>query len=278
MFLVVGGDLRQIYTAKKLSEVDTVEILGFNNNISIPNVVKNWSNNKADVIILPLPVTLDGIEVNAKFSNESIALSSLPTMLKENGVIFGGKVTGLEKIFRKTKIIDYFDREELSVLNAVPTAEGAIQIAMENTAETLFGQNILITGFGRIAKVLSKILVSMGAKVSISARKCSDLAWAEIFGCIPIKQESFAKEIGKFNLIFNTVPACIFTENILKKVDSNTLIIDLASKPGGVDFTIAQTIGIKVIWALSLPGKVAPITSGEIIANTILNIIDEIKC
>jgi dipicolinate synthase subunit A len=277
MILVIGGDLRQIYTAKKLTEIDTVELLGFGNNINIPNTVKKRSSAKADILVLPLPVTLDEIEVNAKFSTESIPLNSLSAMLKESGIVFGGKTDGLSKFFPNIKIFDYFDREELSVMNAVPTAEGAIQIAMENTAETIFGQEVLITGFGRISKILCKILVSMGAKVSVFARKYSDLAWCEISGCKPVKQENFASSLANFSIIFNTVPYCLFTENILKKVNKESLIIDLASKPGGVDFNSAKYLGIKVIWALSLPGKVAPITSGEIIAGTIVNMLEDIN-
>jgi dipicolinate synthase subunit A len=276
MILVVGGDLRQIYTAEKLTEIDTVELLGFGSNINIPDNVKKRSSAKADILVLPLPVTLDEIEVNAKFSTESIPLTSLSAMLKETGIVFGGKIDGLSKFFPNIKIFDYFTREELSVMNAVPTAEGAIQIAMENTAETLFGQNILITGFGRISKVLCKILVAMGSKVSVFARKYSDLAWCEISGCTPIKQENFMSSLQNLNIIFNTVPHCLFTENILKKVNKDGLIIDLASKPGGVDFNSAKDLGIKVIWALSLPGKVAPITSGEIIAGTIINMLEDI--
>ena len=59
---------------------------------------------------------------------------------------------------------------------------------------------------------------------------------------------------------------------MLKK---GSLLIDLASKPGGVDIEEAGNAGVKTIWALSLPGKVAPISSGEIIARTILNILEE---
>ena len=67
----------------------------------------------------------------------------------------------------------------------------------------------------------------------------------------------------------------LFDEYMLNKLRKDTLMIDLASKPGGVDFNIAGKLGLKVIWALSLPGKVAPVSSGEIIAGTVLNILKE---
>ena len=43
--------------------------------------------------------------------------------------------------------------------------------------------------------------------------------------------------------------------DILKK---DVLIVDLASVPGGVDFTAAKELGLNVVWALSLPSKCAP--------------------
>ena len=163
----------------------------------------------------------------------------------------------------------------MNVLNAVPTAEGAVQIAMEELATTIFGQKILITGFGRITKVLVKILVGLGADVTVAARKYSDISWAEIYGCKGIHISQLNENISEFNAIFNTVPALIFDKNALVSVKKDALIIDLASKPGGVDFETAGVLGINVVWALSLPGKVAPISSGEIIAYTILNILNE---
>lgn len=80
---------------------------------------------------------------------------------------------------------------------------------------------------------------------------------------------------GQFDLVVNTVPATILTFDILKHLKRECLLIDLASKPGGVCFKTARDLGLKTIWALSLPGKVAPITSGEIIKNTIDNILCE---
>lgn len=160
-------------------------------------------------------------------------------------------------------------------INSVPTSEGAIQIAMEELSTTIFGIKVLITGFGRIAKVMVKALTGLGADVSITARKYSDLAWAKIYGCKAVHISELTEHICEYDLVYNTVPAVILDEKKLSKLKDNCLLIDLASKPGGVDFETARKLGIKTIWALSLPGKVAPVTSGEIIADTICNILSE---
>ena len=283
VFLVAGGDLRQVYTAAHLAKHYNVYAAGFSESVRIPEnvkVLRSLSDMpcRADVLILPLPVSQNGVFVSTPLGKDNIPLTALFSVLSDDALIFGGRIDAeTEKIFRNNskEAIDYLEREELSVLNAVPTAEGAVQIAMEEMATTIFGQKVLITGHGRISKVLVKILCGMGADVTVTARKYSDLAWAEIYGCKGVHTSQLTERAGDYSLIFNTVPSVILGEEVLRKVGSDTLIIDLASKPGGVDFEIARTLGLKVVWALSLPGKVAPISAGEIIASTVLNILKE---
>lgn len=159
--------------------------------------------------------------------------------------------------------------------SALPTAEGAIEIAISETPITIHGNKCLVLGYGKIGKLLSKALYGMGAQTYVEARKYADLAMIEGHGYEPLELCNLNKEIHKFDIIFNTVPSLILDDEILSNVKKDALIIDLASKPGGVDFDAAKAYGVKVIWALSLPGKVAPVTSGAIIKDTIINIINE---
>lgn len=283
IFLVAGGDLRQVYLAEILAKTNKVYAIGFDKNLIISDRVAAIDSlmslgERVDYLVLPLPASSDGVQVNAPFSKHSIPLDNLTSILNDGAVVFGGRISPMVKgVFdrRGIDVVDYFDREELSVLNAVPTAEGAVQIAMEELPATIYGQRILITGFGRITKVLVKILKGLGAEVTIAARKYSDLAWAEIYGCKAVHIARLNDVIGGFGVVFNTVPAILLDESRLAMLKEDCLVIDLASKPGGVDFDTAGKIGVKTIWALSLPGKVAPITSGEMIAHTVLNILSE---
>ena len=120
------------------------------------------------------------------------------------------------------------------------------------------------------------MLQGVGANVYCEARKNVDLAWIRAYGYIPIHQKEIEKQIDKYDIIMNTIPSMILDKQILKKVSKNCVIIDLASNPGGVDRQEAKKLGIKVIWALSLPGKVAPLTSAEYIKDTIYNIFEEL--
>ena len=167
--------------------------------------------------------------------------------------------------------------EPLTIANAISTAEGALQIAMEETDITIHNSKILILGFGRIGKILAKDLSVLGAEVTCEARKEEDIAWIKAYGYELLTLNELNKNcdvLDKFDIIFNTIPHLILDEEKLKKVNKNALIIDLASKPGGVDFEMCGKLKIKNKWALALPGKVAPVTSAKHIKEEIYKIIE----
>ncbi|MBQ5320136.1 MAG: dipicolinate synthase subunit DpsA [Oscillospiraceae bacterium] len=282
-FLVAGGDLRFVTLADRLAECYTVYAVGFGKNVDISDRVRviDWVTDmdlRADYIILPLPVSADGITVSTPYSGSSISLESLIPVIKDDGIVLGGMLApDVRKLFEEKGITveDYASREEFAVLNAVATAEGAIQVAMEELATTLSGRKVLVLGAGRIAKVLIDMLKGFHADITVAARKCSDLAWARVYGCGAVNISSMNQQLEESEVIINTIPAVILDEKKLKLISKNSLVIDLASKPGGVDFDTAGKLGIKAVWLLSLPGKVAPVTSGEVIAETVINILSE---
>ena len=282
-FLIAGGDLRFAALADVLAADDRVYAVGFDRTAAMSDKVRKIDSahsmpERADCLVLPLPVSADGVTVSTPFSGKSISLESLTHTIKENGIVFGGMISPEAEALFKQKgitVVDYSKREEFAVLNAVATAEGAVQVAMEELATTLSGRKILILGAGRIAKVLIDVLSGFHTNITVAARKCSDLAWAKVYGCDSVHIGKIDDRLDSFDLIFNTVPAVVLDQSRLKKISKNCLVIDLASKPGGVDFDTAGMLGVRTIWLLSLPGKVAPVTSGEVIAGTIRNILSE---
>lgn len=281
IILIAGGDMRQIYAAKELAHQYSVYIYGFDNlkaneeNMTFITDLYDLPQ-KISCLILPLPVSNDGIFLNVKASGKKIPISSFNNFLRPDGIILGGRfMQSIKDLLNGYEIIDYSKREEFSVLNAVPTAEAAVKIALENTEVGLYNSKILITGFGRIAKVLAKILSGFGAEITIAARKDSDLCWAEIYGYNCTHISDLEKNCQNYNFIFNTVPALIIERNIIESLNPEVLIIDLASKPGGTDFECAKKNNIKAFHSLSLPGIHFPTTAGKIIAQTSLNIIKE---
>lgn len=120
-------------------------------------------------------------------------------------------------------------------MHTVPTAEGAIQVAMENMDTTLHGSRALVIGFGRVGKLTAHRLQSLGARVTVAARKCEDWAWAQAYGYGTEDSMRLEYWMGGFDLIVNTVPAKILNRAHLERVQPGAFIIDLASLPGGVD-------------------------------------------
>ena len=231
------------------------------------------------MIISSIPLSKDKKHITAPYSDKKIEINEILKDIKNKFFISGNIDETIYEIAREKniKVIDILKREELAILNAISTAEGAIKIAIEETKKTLHGSNILITGFGRIGKILAKMLDGIGANIYCEARKESDLAWIKAYGYKQIHINHLNDNLNKFDIIMNTIPNIIFDEERLKKIKKDCLIIDLASVPGGIDKKSAIENEIKTIWALALPGKVAPITSAEYIKETIYNIFNEIK-
>ncbi|MEG2120221.1 MAG: NAD(P)-dependent oxidoreductase, partial [Pseudoflavonifractor sp.] len=225
-----------------------------------------------------LPVEGEGSLLNAPLAAGRHPLAEICAALRPGQVLCAGRVTaGAETIAAERGLVlhDYFAREELAVANAVPTAEGAIQIALEELPITLHGARVLVIGYGRVGKLTAHRLAGLGARVSVAARKYADLAWAEAMGYGVEQTGQLLGWLCGYDLVVNTVPARVLSERELHDLKPGCLVIDLASKPGGVDFDGAARLGVKVIWALSLPGKVAPETAGRSIKNTVYNILSE---
>ena len=281
---VIGGDLRQVHLAGLLSaEGFTVFSVGLDRDTELAAGVQKYASaeeavKKAECVILPLPYSVDGDNVNAPFARTPIPLDEIWDAADSSKLIIGGKFS--EKVRDLSRrhnfmLVDYYEREELAILNTIPTAEGAIQIALEELPITIYNANCLVMGFGRVAKTLARDLFALGAKVSVCARKYADLAWIQVLGYRPIHISKIGEDIGRYDVIFNTIPAKVLNEGLLSSLKHGCLVIDLASKPGGVDFETAGRLGTKTVLALSLPGKVAPITSGAMMKDTIMNILSE---
>lgn len=284
---IIGGDLRIVKLIELLVKDDfTVYAYGIEHSDYLPendkfiqcNSIKETINN-SDIIIGPMPLSIDKKNLSAPFSEEKISIDELiEEMSNKNKIFIAGKI--LDEVAEKLQegnitYIDLLKREELVVLNTISTAEGTIQLAMEETQRTIHGSKILVMGFGRVGKVLAKMLDGIGAKVFCEARKDSDIAWIKAYGYTPVHLSELENTLGEYDIIINTIPFLILDENRLNYVKPDCTIIDLSSNPGGVNRTAAREKKIKVIWALSLPGKVAPLTSAQFIQETLYHILKE---
>ena len=281
---VVGGDLRQVKLAQLLAEdghtIHTYALGQPSEAVSRLTAEPTLRQaNRADCVILPLTVSTGSGLLNAPLSVLEHPLLPILDQLSPRQFLCGGRVDPeTEELARERGLIihDYFAREELAVANAVPTAEGAVQLAMEHLPITIHGSKVLVIGFGRVGRLTAQRFQALGARVSVAARRYDQLAWAQAMGYGGEHLGQLKDWLCGYDLIVNTVPAQVLGRGELEAVKPDCLILDLASKPGGVDLGAAGELGLTVIWALSLPGKVAPATAGAAIKSTIYNMLREI--
>ncbi len=279
---ILGGDLRIVHLAKMLLEdgfqiitfaLEKAEELKQSHTINFCSSFQEFMQ-QSDTILTSIPLSKDGVYINTPYSDVAIPIEEFYQNSKGKQIVSGK----LESYFKKDESIEVYDileDEEYTILNAIATAEGAIQIAMEEYPKTLSSSNILVMGFGRIGKIVAKMLQGIGAKVFCEARKKEDLAYIQAFGYTPIDLSDLEENLGKFDIIINNIPTLILDKSRLNLLKKDVLILDLASKPGGVDFEYAKKQNIKTIWALGLPGKVAPVSAAEYIKNVLYHIIDK---
>jgi len=274
---VLGGDMRQAHLAELLlADGFDVATWGLEQG-KAPAPVPLHHALEAELLVLPLPVCRGG-GLNLPLTDMTLGAEQLWPRLRYDQLLLGGMTGELSKRLMTDfglTLLDYYDREETQIANAVPTAEGAVQRAMEATEHTLHGCRCLVVGYGRIGKLLSHKLQGLGAAVSVSARKYGDLAWIEAYGFRGLYTSRLSGTLDGFDIIFNTVPALVLDADRLREIREDCVIIDLASLPGGVDLDAAQHLGRRVIRATGLPGLVAPRSAAAAIRDSIYHILEE---
>jgi dipicolinate synthase subunit A len=167
-------------------------------------------------------------------------------------------------------LVEYRERDEFAIWNSIPSAEGAIQMAMEATPFTIFGSRSLVLGFGRTGRALALLLKGLFSDVAVAARKELDFAriWASGHRYVDLRELPAA--VAEADVIFNTIPVTVLTKDVLSQAPSHCVVIDVASAPGGTDFAAAGELGLTAKLAPGLPGIVAPVTAGKIIAELIV--------
>ena len=281
---ILGGDSRQMALVAYLREAGfSVQSYG----LPLQDALPSWREAvaAADAVVLPLPASPDGRHVHQPMMREQEAplIAELFPLLKDDALLFGGKCSPqIKEMAEKTgrTVLDYFENEEFQLKNAELTAEGAISILMRESDCSIRNYPVLITGYGRIARALSRLLVAMGARVTVIARKRDAVLAANASGATGVLlngTDALKHALKGQAAVINTVPHWLFDANVLKSAEQGCLMIDLASAPGGFDGDAASTLGIKVIWALSLPGKYAPRSAGEIIGETLIDMMREVE-
>jgi dipicolinate synthase subunit A len=239
----------------------------------------NETSRDIQALILPIPGVDEQKKIYAVYHDRPLILratelASFPAGLL---VFVGVAQPYLKEIAAQTglELIEIMNLDEMAILNSIPSAEGAIQMAMERLPITIHDSRALVLGFGRTGVTLARMLAAIGAHVTVIARDAAQRARAYEMGMLSTDFSDLPALMPQADIIFNTVPALILSRPLLEKAAPEVLIIDLASAPGGTDFTAAQELGIAATLVPGLPGRVAPKTAGVILARVIRRILLE---
>ncbi|NBD22414.1 dipicolinate synthase subunit DpsA [Paenibacillus glycinis] len=283
--VLLGGDARGLEVIRKLTELDaTVTVAGFDQlHSSLDGAVRAELGDalfaNADALVLPAVGTDDDGKIVAVFSDQELVLTDeyVAKLPKHCKVYAGMAKPYLRNLCAKHDItlVELFDRDDVAIYNSIPTAEGAVMMAIQNTDITIHGSSCMVLGIGRTGMTLARTLQGLGAKVKVGVRREEHFARAYEMGFEPFYIKDLQQYAGSIDLLFNTIPTMIVTAQIIANLPSRAVIIDLASKPGGTDFRFAEKRGIKALLAPGLPGIVAPKTAGRIIADCLSRLILE---
>ncbi|MDZ5473427.1 dipicolinic acid synthetase subunit A [Bacillus sp. 31A1R] len=282
---IIGGDARQLEIVRKLTELDAkLSLIGFEQlDHAFSGATKekldevDFSN--IDAIILPVPGTnLEG-HVETIFSNEKVCLSEdmlmkTPTHCTVYSGITNSYLNGITKKSNR-RLVQLFERDDVAIYNSIPTVEGTIMMAIQHTDFTIHGSNIVVLGLGRVGMSVARTFAALGANVKVGARKSEHIARITEMGLTPFTLNELEQNVKDVDICINTIPHLIVSASVLSKMPVHTLIIDLASKPGGTDFRYAEKRGIKALLAPGLPGIVAPKTAGQILANVLSQLLSD---
>ncbi len=190
--------------------------------------------------------------------------AELSQILPSGCHVFGGKLDfDVDTKFIKQ---DLLTDPEFTARNADITARCALRLACEKLESTLLGAPVLIVGWGRIGKCLAQYLRALGADCRIYARKAENRALLNALGYQGISWQETVDALPRIKILFNTAPEPVISRR-MSQLCSDALLIDLASTPG-ID---AQN----AIRARGLPGKMAPESAGELIAQTVIRLWTE---
>ncbi|WP_379967347.1 dipicolinic acid synthetase subunit A [Ectobacillus sp. sgz5001026] len=284
---VIGGDARQLEVIRKLIELDAkVSLVGFDQldhgfTGATKEQIDELQFSRLDAVILPVAGTNDMGQIETIFSNEKVVLtkehiSKTPPHFTIYSGISNAYLHDIATVCNRS-LIKLFERDDVAIYNSIPTVEGTIMMVIQHTDYTIHGSKVAVLGFGRTGMSVARAFQALGAKVKAGARRSEHLARITEMSFDPFHLKDLHEIVEDIDIVINTVPHLIVTNSVIARMPTNTLIIDLASKPGGTDFRYAEKRGIKAILAPGLPGIVAPKTAGKILANVLTGLLAEVK-
>ena len=267
---VLGGDARQAYAARALVaagwDVRLFAVDQSNERIT-EEPCESLEEALEDAALVICPVSCQGLDIPLLLEQlepgQTVAGINLPAALREG-------CAG-----RGVPAHDLLDREDFTLLNAIPSAEGAIAEAIAASSCNLHLNQALVLGYGRCGKVLAQKLSGLGARVTVAARRWESACEAIAAGCEVLDFLLLPYHMPRFHYVFNTVPSLVLEKELLQALPPEAVVIDIASGPGGVDYEAAEALGVTAKLCPGLPGLYSPCSAGEAVAQIARIIMEE---
>ena len=258
--VIVGGDGRMIYTKNALAAKGwSVSRWEDSSEDALAHRLK-----EAELVLLPIPLTRDGVHLHAPMAKVPPMLSEIIEWLSPGQVLAAGNCPDAFADAVRSKgcvLFDYGKSDAYAIRGALATAEGAIALAITHSPVTLAGSQAAILGFGRIGKQLCRLLLAMGARVTVFARREGDLAFAEAMGAKAVQIAQMGEETGRHSLVFNTVPVKLLGRDEFARLGEDALFFDLAP--------VYEAVDGRIIRCPALPYRFSPKSAGELIADCV---------
>lgn len=271
-FLILGGDPRQLYLTRRLKKAGQKTLLYYDN--STPAFSLRHAMETSDILLCPVPFSKDRHTIFSSNQLEGLEIDTFLNHLTEGHTLFGGNILPSVKTHCESMNIPCFDfmqMEEVACKNSVATAEGALAEAISLSPINLYKSRCLVLGWGRCARTLADRLKGLNTAVTVAARDEKQLAHAGCLGYDTVLLADLAREIDRFDFIFNTIPAMVLDSVLLEAAKSDVAVIDIASAPGGVDFETCKRLGIPAKLCPGLPGIYSPMSSAEILYEAVMD-------
>ncbi|WZY01609.1 dipicolinic acid synthetase subunit A [Bacillus sp. FSL W7-1360] len=283
--VMVGGDARQLEIIRNLSALDAkISLVGFEQlddgfiGASKQTMTEiDWGT--VDAVLLPVGGMASDGTISSIFSDKPLKLGArqLNETSDQCPIYTGITSKRLDKLANDTscKVVVLMNRDDVAIYNSIPTAEGAVMLSIQHTDYTIHHANVAVLGFGRVGMTVARTFHALGAHVKVGARDGAHLARATEMGLETFPMQQVKEALCDIDIVINTIPAKVVTARVLAEMPQHAFVLDLASRPGGVDFSYAEKRGLKAMLAPGLPGMVAPKTAGKILANVIADLLLE---
>ncbi|MBQ2719426.1 MAG: hypothetical protein IJF73_05100 [Clostridia bacterium] len=266
----IGGDARMPHAAAALCEAGhEVTHTAYGEGPLSPEALA-----VAEAVLLPYPISRDGVTLTAPASPLPVPLSSLFAMIPEGVPILGGRAdAAIRERAAGHRLFDYAEDEGFLGKNAAITAEGALSLLMARLPSPLFETPCLVLGSGRLAKATYDLLVGLHVPTAAAARNTA-VRFAD--GRPPLPLAALPAELGHYDVLINTVPVPLLTRSLLLRMRRGAILLELSAAPGVLDTDACRAAGLEVVTAPALPGKYAPRGAGRAIAAAVLPILSSL--